>query len=247
MKPKYQTPKNLQVQALKSSTNAKGAYVNPNVSWNDWRERVGKSNYSPQAWELGIRLRAPRRTRWRRIPLPFYFLSSSTPFHSTTALLLRLYVHFGQHCTNSTHSTDSTTPSLARTATSSQTFSHHTNPYPKNQFPVDYDRRKLPIPRTRFVKFLLYNFATTLLGNPSISDEFGGSGNRESEGSFLTIDPVMQPLEMSLLHGIFDWECECEKLSIDLRGASRGRMGALGREAGSTWHTRVRHVSATWN
>ena len=87
----------------------------------------------------------------------------------------------------------------------------------------------------------------TLLGNPSISDEFGGSGNRESEGSFLTIDPVMQPLEMSLLHGIFDWECECEKLSIDLRGASRGRMGALGREAGSTWHTRVRHVSATWN
>ena len=65
--------------------------------------------------------------------------------------------------------------------------------------------------------------------------------------ALLAIDPVMQPLEMSLLRGIFDWDPECEKLSIDLRGASRGRMGAFGREEGSTWRTRVRHVSATWN
>ena len=147
----------LQVQALKSSSNAKGDYVNLIVSWKYWREKVRKSIYWPQAWELGIRLRAPRRTRWRRMPLPFYFLSSSTPFYSTIALLLRLYVHFAQHCTNSKHSTHSPTPSLARTATSSQIFSRHTYPYP-NSIPADYDRRQLPIPGRRFTNFWFTKF-----------------------------------------------------------------------------------------
>jgi hypothetical protein len=55
----------------------------------------------------------------------------------------------------------------------------------QNQFPVDYDRRKLPIPRRRFCPISgLQFFATTSLANPSVSDKFGGSGNRGSEGSF---------------------------------------------------------------
>ena len=178
------------------------------------------------------------------MPLPFYFLSSSTPFYSTIALLLRLYVHFAQHCTNSKHSTHSPTPSLARTATSSQIFPRHTNPYP-NSIPADYDRRQLPILRRSFTNFW---FTISLRPCSVIHQSRTSSEDRGTvkATALFAIDPVMQPLEMQLLHGIFDWDPECEKL---INRYARSKSWKNGRpRSGSgfyvapTWQTRGRYV-----
>jgi hypothetical protein len=64
--------------------------------------------------------------------------------------------------------------------------------------------------------------------------------------ALLAIDPVMQPLEMSLLQGIFDWDPECEKV-IDRSARSEswknGRLRS-GRRfyVAHTCQTRVCHV-----
>lgn len=101
-------------------------------------------------------------------------------------------------------------------------------------------------PGKKIYKFLVYKIS--LRPCSVIHQSRASSEDRRTvkATALFAIDPVMQPLEMQLLDGIFDWDPECEKLNqsickeqvVEEWAPSVGKRVLRGTDVADTWQIR---------